>query len=179
MPATVLERHYRDRVLSVQQMAVHEAGHAALPGWDFEDLVKLCLELSASGQQLLEREYQLIFKVPNLTVAWLQERRQAIEELTAKYLELAASLSGMVGRVVDSSPGKDWVCRLDQEVQRFVDAKQRLLERWLVGSPEEMAKARAGGRPEDYLDVDEAFAQIAGVDVETWRQRLEKRVRQG
>src|SRR5580704_9706561 len=99
MPETVLERHYRDRVLSVQQMAEHGAGHAALAGWDFEDLVTLCLELSTSGQQLLEREYKLIFKVPNLTVAWLQERRQAIEELTAKYLELAASLSGMVGRV--------------------------------------------------------------------------------
>jgi hypothetical protein len=179
MSATVLERHYRDRVLSVQRMAVPEAGHAALAGWDFEDLVSLCLELSASGQQLLEREYQLIFQVPSLTVAWLLERRQAIEELTAKYLEVAASLKGMVGLVAGSAHGNDLVCRLEQEVQRLVVAKQRMLERWPVGSPEEIAKARAGGRPEDYLDVDDAFAQIAGVDVETWRQRLEKRIRQG
>ncbi len=138
----------------------------------------LCLELSTAGQQLLEREYKRIFKVPDLTVAWLQERRQAIEELTAIYLELVASLKGLAGPVADSSRGKDQIGRLDQEVQRFVDAKQRVLARWPVGSPQEIAKAGARGRPEDYLDVDEAFAQIAGVDVETWRQRIEKRTRQ-
>ncbi len=36
MPETVLERHYRDRLLSVQQIAVQERGHTALAGWDFE-----------------------------------------------------------------------------------------------------------------------------------------------
>ena len=30
----------------------------------------------------------------------------------------------------------------------------------------------------NYLDADEAFAQIAGTDVATWRQRVEKRSRQ-
>ncbi|HYT90826.1 MAG TPA: hypothetical protein VEL76_19105 [Gemmataceae bacterium] len=179
MPETVLERHYRDRMLSVQQIAVHEAGHAVLAGRAFQDLVTLCVELSTSGQQLLEKEYKLIFKVANLTVAWLQERRQAIEELTAKYLELVASLKGLAGPVADSAGGKDWICRLDQEAQRLVDAKQSVLERWPVGSPQEIAEVRAGNRPEDYLDVDEAFAQIAGVDVDTWRQRVENRSRQG
>ena len=36
------------------------------------------------------------------------------------------------------------------------------------------SQARIGGAPEDYLDVDEAFAQIAGMDMETWRKRVEK-----
>jgi hypothetical protein len=178
MPETVLEQHYRDRLLSLQRIAVPQQGHTAMTGWYFEDLVTLCLELSASGQQLLEREYQLIFQVPDLSVAWLQERRQAIEELTAKYLELAASLKSLARLVTDSARGKDQVDRLDQAVQCFAAAKQRVLERWPVGNAQEVAQARAAGRPEDYLDLDEAFAQIAGVDVETWRQRVEKRTRQ-
>jgi hypothetical protein len=178
MAETVLERHYRDRLLSVQQIAVHEGGHAALAGWEFEDLVTLCLELSTSGQQLLEREYKLIFKVPDLTVAWLQERRQALEELTAQYRELVASLKSLAGPLSDASRRKDQIGRLDQEVQRFADATQRVLDRWPVGGPEEVSQARAGGRSEDYLDIDEVFAQVAGVDAEAWRQRVEKRTGQ-
>jgi len=64
------------------------------------------------------------------------------------------------------------------EVQCLLAAKQRVLERWPVGSPEQVAQARKAGQPEDYLDLHEAFAQIAGVDVATWRQRVEKRTRQ-
>jgi hypothetical protein len=165
MPETVLERHYRDRLLSVERMTVHEKGHAALAGRTFEDLVVLCLELSFAGQQLRERESKQIFKKPDLTVAWLQERRQAIEELAAKYLEIVTSLKAMAGPVTDSAGGEDLIGQLDHEVQQFVAAKQSVLERWPVASPQEVAQARAAGQPEDYLDLDEAFAQIAGADM--------------
>jgi hypothetical protein len=178
MPETVLERHYRDRLRSVQQITLHDAGQTTLAGPDVEDLVTLCAELSASGRQLLEREFKLIFKVPDLTVAWLRERRQAIEELAAKYLELVATLKGLVGSASGSTAGHEQLCRLDQEVQRFVDAKEKVLMRWPVGGPEEVVGAWNDEPPEDYLDVDEAFAQIAGVDLATWRRRIEKRTRQ-
>jgi hypothetical protein len=177
MPDTVLERHFRDRLLSMHRMAAHE-DHATLAGWDFDDLVTLCVELSGAGQQLLEREHHLIFNVTDLSVAWLQERRRAIEELTAKYLELVAAIKGLASLAGDPSRGKDQICRLEQTAQGFVNAKQRLLERWPVGSPQEVAEARSAAQTEDYLDADEAFAQIAGVDVETWRRRVEKRTRQ-
>jgi len=179
MPETVPERHYRDRVQSVREIAFHKAARTLSRG-DFEDLVALCLELATSGKQLLVGEYKRIFKEPSLTVAWLQERRQAIEELTTKYSEAVASLKDLAaGPAADSAPVPDIVVQLDQAVQSFVEAKQRVLERWPVGSPQEIAEARAGGRPEDYLDVDEAFAQIAGIDLETWRKRVEKRSGQG
>src|SRR5437868_6717401 len=109
MPQTVLERHYRDRVQSVRQIAAPGEGDAMLAGWDFEDLVALCLDLATSGQQLLEKEFQRIFKEPALTVAWLQERRQAIEDLTADYLELVASFKGRAGPAADSTPGREIV----------------------------------------------------------------------
>jgi len=175
MPETVLEQHYRDRIQSVRRIAHHEDGDAALSERDYEDLAALCCELSESGRQFLELEYKRLFKEPSLTVGWLRERRQVIEELSNNFLEMVAFLKNSASQVAGSSPGHDIVRRrLDEAVQRLVEAKQSVLERWPVGSDQEIAQARMGGFPEDYLDADEAFAQIAGVDVETWRQRAEK-----
>src|ERR1700693_410413 len=92
MAETVLERHYRDRVQSVRQIALHDTGEVALSGRQWEDLVALCAELSAAGSELLEKEFKRLFKEPNLTVAWLLERRQVIEELSASYVQLAESV---------------------------------------------------------------------------------------
>jgi hypothetical protein len=178
MPATVLERHYKDRVQSVRQIAQLEEGRPALSGQDFEDLVALCFELSLSGREILEKEFKRIFKEPDITVAWLQERRQAIEELSDNVLDLVTSLKDAVcqtWRAEGSQPDPDIVSRLDEAIQIIVKAKKGTLERWPVRSPKEIAEDRAASSDGDYLDAHEAFAQIAGVDVETWRKRLEKR----
>jgi hypothetical protein len=53
-----------------------------------------------------------------------------------------------------------------------------VLERWPVGSDEEIAQARAAANRGEGLDLDEAFAEIAGVDAAAWRQRVEE-YRQG
>lgn len=177
MPETVLERHYRDRMQSVRQMALREAGHAAFSARDFKDLVNLCFELSLSGRQLLEDEYGRIFHEPDLTVSWLQERRQVLEELSAIYQQLAESVrvaAYQAWQAAGSPPAMDVVSRLDDAIRVVVQAKQRVLERWPVGSAEEIAEARAAAARSEGLDLDEAFAQIAGVDVETWHRRVEE-----
>src|SRR4051794_30409411 len=83
MPATVFEQHYRDRMQSVRQIALHsDADQARGMGPVFFDLVALCSDLAEAGEQLLELEYKRLFQQPDLTVAWLQERRRVIEELS-------------------------------------------------------------------------------------------------
>jgi hypothetical protein len=177
MAETVLERHYRDRVQSVRQIALHETGQAALSRSQWEDLVALCAELSAAGGELLEKEYRRLFKEPNPTVAWLLERRQVIEDLSASYVQLAESVRAAVYQAAQASgspSGKDFVLLLDRAIQAILQARQRVLERWPVGSEAEIEEASSSAARGQGLDVDEAFAQIAGVDVETWRRRLEE-----
>ncbi len=186
MPATVLEQHYRDRMQSarqltwqsLQQFALHQAaGHTERAGFVVGDLVVLCSDLAEAGQQLLEREYRHIFEEPDVSVAWLQERRRALEELSDSFLELARSLKNSVAQAYQAAgwpTRQDTVARLDDAVQRIVSARQKVLQSWPVGSDQEIAEARTGGPEQDYLEPDEAFAQIAGVDVADWRLRMEK-----
>jgi hypothetical protein len=176
MADTILERHYRDRMQSVRQIAAREGAQAALSWRDCEDLVALCFELSAAGQQLLKAEYNRLFKEPNLTVAWLQERRRVIEELSDTFLQLAESIKSSICQACQTagSPAEvDVVARLDSAVQILAEEKQCILERWPVGSPREIAEARSAIARGEGLAAEAAFAQIAGVDVETWRKRVE------
>jgi hypothetical protein len=175
MPETVLERHYRDRVQSVRQIASHEAGHESLSWRNFEALVALCLELSMAGRQLLEKEYQQIFREPDITVTFLQERRRVLEELSDNNLQLAESVKASAYRAwhaAGSPPGTDIVIGLEGAIRAVAEAKQRVLARWPVGNDDEIAQAQAAAGRHEGLDLDEAFAQIAGVDVTTWRQRV-------
>ncbi len=177
MPETLLERHYRDRMQSLRQMTLPEAGHAALSARDVPDLVNLCFELSVSGRQLLEDEYRQIFHEPDLTVTWLQEHRRVLEELVANYQQLAESIRATVYQTWQAAGvlrGMDLVNQLDEAIRAVVQVKQQVLERWPVGNDSEVAEAQAAAARSEGLDLDEAFAQIAGVDVETWRRRVEE-----
>jgi hypothetical protein len=171
MSATVLERHYQDRVQSLRQMAQPGNGAPALSGQDFEDLAALCLELAQAGQELLETEFKRIFKKPDLTVTWIRERRQAVEEQTDNFLNLLAALRNLVCQSLqnfDSQRGHEIVARLDEASRILAEARERMFQRWPLFT-------QTPGPEEEYLDADEAFAQITGVDAETWRQRREKR----
>src|SRR5947209_162126 len=145
MPETVLERHYRDRMESVRQMALPEVGRPSFSWRDVEDLVALCFELSLSGRDLLEKEYQRVFREANLTVAWLRERRRIIEELSNNYLQLAQTIRASAlhaWQEAGAPSGKDFLARLDSSIQAVAETRQRVLERWPVGSDDEIAEAR-------------------------------------
>ena len=79
MPATVFERHFQDRVQSIRQFTQPWTEHPVASGQEFKDLAALCLTFPWQ-EAALEMEFKQIYKQPDLTVAWLLERRQAIEE---------------------------------------------------------------------------------------------------
>src|SRR5712664_1648195 len=90
MSDTMLERHYRDRVQSVHRLvSLPEPERATLTWHDYQDLLALCVDLSASLRDLIDKEFRRVFKHPDVTVAWLKERRVAIEELSDGYVQLA------------------------------------------------------------------------------------------
>ncbi len=178
MPETVAERHYRDRVQSVKQLAGSlDAERAALSWQDYEDLVALCIELSTSGRDLIGNEYQRIFKNPNLSVGWLKERRQVIEELSDSYLKLVETIRAsalQAWRAAGKPNGADLESILDNAIAGVAEAKRSVLERWPIGSPEEMIEAKAAIARGETIGAEEAFAEIAGTDVKTWRKSVEE-----
>jgi hypothetical protein len=175
---TIRERHYRDRMQSMHRLASLPEHEKAMMSWqDHEDLMALCFELAESGRDLVAQEYRRIFNDSNRTVSWLQERRAVLEELTGAYVQLAESIrnsSYAAWKAAGSPGGEEFVLRLDKAIKAVAEVKRSLLERWPVGSPQEIAEAKAAIARGETLDADESFAEIAGVDVEKWRQSVEE-----
>jgi hypothetical protein len=179
---TVLERHYRDRMQSVRQFTnLPEPDRAAMSWDDHADLVALCVELSVSVRDLMEREFSRIFKNPRLTIAWIKERRRVIIELCDGFVQLAQTIRPFAIQAWQTAvapQGKDFASVLDSAINHVVEAKGGFLERWLVGSPAEEAALKDSIARGDVLDLEEAFADIARMDVETWRKSVDEHKRQ-
>jgi hypothetical protein len=62
--------------------------------------------------------------------------------------------------------------RLLEAARHFKELRARLAEEWPACSPEEEQEAMAQARRGEGLELDDAFAQIAGVDKATWLQRV-------
>jgi hypothetical protein len=183
MPETVRELHLRDRLQSMQRLAgVTQAEQAAASWQEYKEIVALCLELSTSGRDLFEQEYRRIFRYADLTVGWLQERRLVIEDLSDRYVQLAESIRSVAYRAWEtagSPAGEDIGSLLDRAIRVVTEAKHAVLEQWPVGSPEETAEAKAAIARGETVPADEAFAEIAGTDVESWRKKVEEYKRCG
>src|SRR5579859_2346543 len=156
MPETVLERHYRDRVESVRQIARADESNGPRPWQFYADLVNLCFELSVSGRALLEQEYKRAFKEHNPTIGWLRERRKAIEELSDSYVQLAEAVRAAALHAWNKAgapPGNDVVSGLNEAIKDLVYTKQSVLDRWPVGTDEETAAAAAAAARGEGLEV--------------------------
>jgi len=173
MPETVIERHYRDRVESLRRIALAHDGNGSRSWQFYEDLVNVCEQLSAAGRELLEQERKRVFKEPHLTIAWLRERRQVMEALTNDYVNVVETVrEAAVRAAAESAKGTGIEGRLDGAIQALVTARESTLARWLVGTDEETAAAAAAAARGEGIDIEEAFAELAGVDVASWLRRI-------
>jgi len=177
MLETLPERHYRDRLKSLGELAsLPEAARTTLTWHDFQDLAMLCFELSVAGRDLFESEFRSIFKKAE-TIDWLRERRNIIEELTDDFVRLAESVKASAVQAWHAAgrpAGKDVASLLDSAIKTVCEARRSVLERWPVGSLAESAEADAAIAQGETIDIDEAFAQIAGTDVATWRRSFQE-----
>src|SRR5437870_13606005 len=125
MAETIAECHFRDRIQSLQKLiSLPQPDRAALSKHDHAELVTLCSELSQSARDLMAKEFDRIFRNPKLTVALLQETRQAIVELTDMYVELAQTMKAKFSaqQGVGAPNGNDFVQILDNAIQRVAEA---------------------------------------------------------
>src|SRR5262249_6977572 len=141
-----------------------QAEHAsALAARDAEDLIRLCLELPGKGEALLERARLRCFD-PSLDVPALQAVRTALEAAFAGYVKTAESALEL-GRATARQTGMDidGLADLEGAIPRLRRLERRVFEEWPVCSPEEMVEVRAEIARGEFVDVEDAFAEMAGI----------------
>jgi hypothetical protein len=176
MPPTFLEFMTHSRAESVRDALQHWQARA-LPALNAEDrryVTRVCLDLAKDLRDIVQRQTRAVCRQPAQAVQALQEQRQALEELceqvhkTLAAVQTALGPQGRLAETAEEGPG------LDGAMEEVRAARERLLQHWPVRSPAEVAAARQRMEHGEGADAEAAFARIAGVDVETWRQRVEE-----
>src|SRR5205807_7187731 len=96
--------------------------------------------------------------------ALLDRTLHVLREVRALAQEVAQS----TGCPIEGAP------QLDEAVETVARMKAEFVEQWPWLGDSELEKAWTEYRRGEYLDLEDAFAQIAGVDRETWRRRVDE-----
>jgi hypothetical protein len=177
MPESVLHKLYRDRVRSVQEIIEPwQAAHQeAMTAHDVQELVRECLTFPGLMEHMARSDFDLIFS------GGLEDVDAAGRELRARIDDCRATVE-RVSRLGDSFveqtghriEGRE---QLREALQRLDRLREDFFRHWAWFGEQEHAAARTEIERGDGLTADEAFAEIAGVDVDTWRKRVEERRR--
>jgi hypothetical protein len=177
MSETFLEFMTRSRA----ELVRHALGHwqsevpPVLHPDDRQDATRLCLELTQDLRHLIDREIKQVVRASPSGVQTLQDRRQALEQLCNQVHTTLAALRLLLPQSGDGS--SDDGARLGRALAEVREAREHLIQRWPVRSPDELAEARRQIERGEGVDAETAFARIAGVDVETWQRRVEEHKR--
>jgi hypothetical protein len=148
----------------------------ALTVWDAEELIREALEFCARVRSTGEAALRRAYAEEDPQVPPLQQEREAIEQLLSDLVSevdrVRALVQGVAARTGQTLAG---VAELATAAKGLEALKAEIAEKWPVCSPAELAEARAAIARGEGLDLADAFAQIAGVDRETWLARVEER----
>ena len=87
----------------------------------------------------------------------------------AEVRDLASQVQSESGRAVDG------LSEVDGAIDRIAQLRDRIFAHWPWFGEEEKAAAVAECERGEGTDADDTFARAAGVDVDTWRRRVEER----
>ncbi len=160
-----------------------EAVRRAYEGWrgvspegrraqDLPDLIRACLEFPAAAQRLHDSYYDQMLLFGNTHWTELGESLLAV---VAEMLALQKAVLELEP-VVAEQRGNGWnqLCEAQRSLEELRE-KVRDLWPWAkTYTAEELRAATQGG---DFRDVDDAFAELMGVDQETLLKRLEEHKR--
>ena len=90
--------------------------------------------------------------------------------IMARVVELVTAFERVGGTIASADELRDAHARL-------LRMENGIFEHWPLFTEQDAAEAREAIERGDYLELDDAFAQIAGVDKETWMRRVEARRR--
>jgi hypothetical protein len=134
-----------------------------------EEAIRIFLDTCLSVRRTIDRvwELQRAGRVSDLLAAWATGSRLFDETIrTADDVRGLLHLAQRRGRVIGRA------AELEQVAAQLPSQREEFRTTFPLATEEEAREARAAIARGEYLDADEAFARIAGVDVETWRRRV-------
>ncbi len=139
---------------------------------ELESVVSAYLEVVPGLERLYATEYERAVKNGARTSTDLRRTREVLEDLLsacAEALRLAAELSAWVVR--ETGRSTEGSARLTEAAATLARLRSRLADEWPVYSVEECKAIRERIEQGDSLSLEDAFAQIAGLDRTAWRER--------
>jgi hypothetical protein len=141
-------------------------------------LVHLGVRMYEDIENAYTEGYTRTVKDASMTLGELQQERSAFAEIfrigaqaAYRIWECLDQIAKTTGQPIAGSE------RLLQTAERFKQLQARLADEWPVCSPEEEQEARTKNERGYGIDLDDAFAEIAGVDKATWLERVAKHKR--
>jgi hypothetical protein len=117
--------------------------------------------------------FERLVKDTSLDISVLQKERRVFEtvllggsEICTRSWEFLDQIGKQTGRPIEGYN------RLLDVAKKFEQRKAKVVDEWPVCSPEEEKQVWDEIRRGEGIELDEAFAQIAGVDRETWLNRV-------
>lgn len=176
MSESILFRLYRGQVRALAEtVEAWKAEHReAMIARDVEDMVRVCLDFPA----MLTRIYGSAWdRIRANELEDYMKTGEALQDLVRDTTELLHSIRVLAHGFVEAGHSLEGTSQLEDVLARLEDLRQEINRCWPWFSQEEIDAGRADQARGEFLDLDKAFAQIAGVDQETWCKRLEEHVR--
>lgn len=155
-----------------------QARHSAAYAQDLAEVVRLHTELARDLERLYAAEHERAVRDPTRSLASLQATGAALTEIfrlsaqsVALLREVLAATQQRTGHALEESQGLGKVQSLLEELRARLDRE------WPVGTPDDVAQARAELARGETLELEEAFAGMAGISREELRQRVEEHKR--
>lgn len=174
MPQSILYRLCLDRTQSVERAleawkVEHQAARAVR---DMEDLIRETLDYPGLLRRLEQSTWDGLWTNPAEEIQGSGLALQTLFDRTLSVLRdvraLAQDVAQNTGHPLEGAP------QLDEAVETVARMKAAFVHQWPWLEDSELQKAWTEYQRGEYLDLEDAFAQIAGVDRETWRRRVSK-----
>jgi hypothetical protein len=140
-------------------------------GVELDRLVALCLTAPAEMVQLYDSAWDQAvsgqiddFQQYGTDLLAVLDATQHNLDIVRGWVRGAESTGQTVGRATD----------LKRAAEELVALRREIEDRWPWINEQIIAEAKAELARGEFLELDEAFAQIAGVDKETWLKRVEE-----
>src|SRR5262245_13986507 len=164
----------REAEALLEDVEAWKAEHtAAMQASSIVDLIDLCLALPENAENMVRSARN-----------WLLEGRQAgfqaVGEAAVRTIEVWRDVSRLVCDLARSVESRGYIVDGIPELEQAIIDLERLrvlvFDHWRqTPTDQEVSEARAAFDRGECLPPDEAFAEIAGVSVETWRDRVRQR----
>lgn len=144
-------------------------GEAAESAAFAEDAILVFLERPATVRMAVGRvwEAQRVGRIANPFGIW-----QLVSILFDKALRQASALQETIATAQTAGFAVARAPEFARAVRELEAMRDEFQTTFPVATPQEAEEDRRSIASGEHLDVEEAFAQIAGLDVETWQQRV-------